>query len=246
MIKFFRHIRKSLLMENKTSKYFKYAIGEIILVVIGILIALQINNWNENLKKESIKKSYVTSLINDLKKDTVQLNERLKNNNNLLANIDSISAYLDSTSLNAKQLYNHLQNRATFFGLRVTNTYNINTFNILTSSGNIDLFSNHFTNELMELNRLQLSEIKVSEGNSNHFFNSLTFFRNNYFGTSTIHNEALKKSLMSDDIPKKYVSLYINLLAIQRHTVKRYLELADRVKQQTEKVIEELTNGENL
>ena len=48
MIKFFRHIRQSLIMENKTGKYFKYAIGEIALVVVGILIALQINNWNEN------------------------------------------------------------------------------------------------------------------------------------------------------------------------------------------------------
>ena len=47
MIKFFRKIRQNLLMENKTSKYFKYAIGEILLVVIGILIALSINNWNE-------------------------------------------------------------------------------------------------------------------------------------------------------------------------------------------------------
>jgi len=47
MIKFFRHIRQNLIMENKTSKYFKYAIGEIVLVVIGIMIALQINNWNE-------------------------------------------------------------------------------------------------------------------------------------------------------------------------------------------------------
>ncbi|WP_445747920.1 DUF6090 family protein [Polaribacter sp.] len=47
MIKFFRKIRQNLLMENKTSKYFKYAIGEIVLVVIGILIALQINNWNQ-------------------------------------------------------------------------------------------------------------------------------------------------------------------------------------------------------
>ena len=48
MIKFFRKIRQNLVMQNKTSKYFKYAIGEIILVVIGILIALQINNWNSN------------------------------------------------------------------------------------------------------------------------------------------------------------------------------------------------------
>lgn len=53
MIKFFRHIRKSLLVDNKTGKYFKYALGEIILVVIGILIALQINTWNENRKLQN-------------------------------------------------------------------------------------------------------------------------------------------------------------------------------------------------
>lgn len=50
MIKFFRKIRQKMLSENKFSKYLIYAIGEIILVVIGILIALQINNWNENRK----------------------------------------------------------------------------------------------------------------------------------------------------------------------------------------------------
>ena len=51
MIKFFRKIRQNLLMENKTRKYFKYAIGEIVLVMIGILLALQINNWNEKRKE---------------------------------------------------------------------------------------------------------------------------------------------------------------------------------------------------
>lgn len=57
MIKFFRKIRKSLISEGKTSKYFKYAIGEIVLVVIGILIALQINTWSNNreLKKEELQ-----------------------------------------------------------------------------------------------------------------------------------------------------------------------------------------------
>ena len=48
MIKFFRKIRYNLIEKNRTGKYLKYAIGEIILVVIGILIALSINNWNDS------------------------------------------------------------------------------------------------------------------------------------------------------------------------------------------------------
>jgi len=51
-------------MENKTSKYFKYAIGEIVLVVIGILIALQINNWNE----ESKNKTFELKMLSEVKK----------------------------------------------------------------------------------------------------------------------------------------------------------------------------------
>ena len=74
MIKFFRHIRKNLLNEGKTSKYFKYAIGEIILVVIGILIALQINNWNELRKYDRLKDNYLERLISDIKKDTININ----------------------------------------------------------------------------------------------------------------------------------------------------------------------------
>ena len=69
MIKFFRKIRQNLLMENKTGKYFKYAIGEIVLVVIGILIALQINNWNENRIENKAIKAYLISFIEDLNKE---------------------------------------------------------------------------------------------------------------------------------------------------------------------------------
>ncbi|WP_406682983.1 DUF6090 family protein [Seonamhaeicola sp. MEBiC1930] len=69
MIKFFRNIRKKLLNEGNTSKYLKYAIGEIILVVIGILIALQINNWNEQRLKNQEIKSNLKSLIDDLNYD---------------------------------------------------------------------------------------------------------------------------------------------------------------------------------
>lgn len=69
MIKFFRKIRFDLMEKNKTGKYLKYVIGEIVLVVIGILIALQINNWNETRKQHKIEKELITSVKNDLIQD---------------------------------------------------------------------------------------------------------------------------------------------------------------------------------
>ena len=65
MIKFFRKIRFDLIEKNKTGKYLKYAIGEIVLVVIGILIALSINNWNEDRKAWKIENQISNSLAED-------------------------------------------------------------------------------------------------------------------------------------------------------------------------------------
>jgi hypothetical protein len=71
MIKFFRKVRQNLLIEGKTGKYFKYAFGEILLVVIGILIALQINDWNEQQKLRKLEVSYYKNLKIDLVKDSL-------------------------------------------------------------------------------------------------------------------------------------------------------------------------------
>ena len=69
MIKFFRRIRQSLLSENKFSKYLFYAIGEIVLVVIGILIALQVNNNNERRKANLLEQQYLQQLLQDFKQN---------------------------------------------------------------------------------------------------------------------------------------------------------------------------------
>src|SRR6056297_3503303 len=66
MIKFFRKIRQKLLSENKFSKYLLYAIGEIVLVVIGILIALQINNWNQQIQNNDKEKNYYNKFLEDV------------------------------------------------------------------------------------------------------------------------------------------------------------------------------------
>jgi uncharacterized membrane protein YgaE (UPF0421/DUF939 family) len=88
MIKFFRKIRQDLLSERKTIKYFKYAIGEIILVVIGILIALSINNWNEKQKKQldAIYTTVEQKLKTDLKNIKLPI-EFFENLNNMLTKI---------------------------------------------------------------------------------------------------------------------------------------------------------------
>ena len=77
MIKFFRNVRKSLVNEGKTTSYLKYAIGEIVLVVIGILIALQVNNWNENQKLKKEAKVFRTRLVNDITADISNMEKRL-------------------------------------------------------------------------------------------------------------------------------------------------------------------------
>lgn len=81
MISFFRKIRQELfknssetsLPNGKTGQYLKYAFGEIILVVIGILIALQINNWQNQDKENQLERRYISNLINDLKNDSAAL-----------------------------------------------------------------------------------------------------------------------------------------------------------------------------
>lgn len=69
MIKLFNNLRRNLLAEGKTARYLKYAIGEIILVVIGILIALSINNWNEQRKQNIAEKEFTRGIKNDLEQD---------------------------------------------------------------------------------------------------------------------------------------------------------------------------------
>ncbi|WP_190808324.1 DUF6090 family protein [Flagellimonas sp. S3867] len=69
MINFFRKIRKRLLSENRISKYLLYAFGEIILVVIGILIALQINNWNQNQLDRNFEKTMLKEVRSALTSD---------------------------------------------------------------------------------------------------------------------------------------------------------------------------------
>ncbi|MFK7831939.1 MAG: DUF6090 family protein [Winogradskyella sp.] len=108
-------------MENKTGKYFKYAIGEIILVVIGILIALQINNWNEEKKNNKIEISILRELLSDSKTNLASLEEDIDLNRKAIQSNLLITDFLT----NGKTYHDSLD---LHFGFIQYNTYfTINT-----------------------------------------------------------------------------------------------------------------------
>ena len=236
MIKFFRKIRYNLMDTGKTRKYFKYAIGEIILVVIGILIALSINNWNEEQKKNSLKNEYIISLKNDYTRDTIQLNNRIHLNKEDLKKLaltkNKIINGEVKTIEDFKELYNN------FYGLiRFTNTYNTNSFNLLISSGNIDLLNKQLREEIMELNRLQNFEQSLNSTNRDYFIEFMgnmskyPFSANPYNPESL--NELLWKGVQIDALPRDITSY----LGQYEFTIGRYIELTTDVVSQTEKVL---------
>ena len=113
MIKFFRKIRQNLLIENKTGKYFKYAIGEIILVVIGILIALSINNWNDNRKNRISERKLLDNIHRDFVQNKIQFDTVKAINYRNLATLNSRIALFpierDSAKISAFQSYPPVQ-----------------------------------------------------------------------------------------------------------------------------------------
>jgi hypothetical protein len=146
MIKFFRKIRQSLIMQNKTSKpalpagrYFKYAIGEIILVVIGILIALSINNWNEHRLEQIQEREILKSLQYDLREDITEIDSQLVLKNLWIKNYTNCLQILTNKKEATKsEFINDFKSILQVGGV----TLNTTTFNNLQTTGQIRLVRN--------------------------------------------------------------------------------------------------------
>lgn len=146
MISFFRKIRKKMSDDNKPIKYMRYAVGEIFLVMIGILLALQVNNWNQERKNNSLKESYLKNLIVDLNKDIDNL-EQL-NAINTLAESEGfyLADFLNNTLVEIDTL--RLTNSIFYVGYVPNITIISSTYNDLINGNNIHLFND------VELKRL--------------------------------------------------------------------------------------------
>lgn len=164
MITFFRKIRKNLLAENKFSKYLIYAIGEITLLVIGILIALQVNNWNEHRKNINAEKQYYKNIKRQLSDDLVNIKSNIKFN----------QFYYKKYQYAIQQISENNRSNIDSLGMVAINLMEYSDFHIesniyqtLVSSGEIKLLNNQ--NIIEGLQRLEETYIYINRIENSHF-----------------------------------------------------------------------------
>ncbi len=132
--------------KNKTGKYLKYAIGEIILVVIGILIALQINNWNENRKAANEEIKILNALQDDFKVSKERIEKTIKSQSRVISHNQVLAGIYERQNKKEQQYFDtHLDSLSMLISWG-TSWYRaepvIGAYNSLTSAGKIDLIQN--------------------------------------------------------------------------------------------------------
>lgn len=180
MIKFFRKIRQKILNENKFSKYLIYAFGEIILVVIGILIALQINNWNENIKSEKQLKNIYNEVELNLKSDlsnidtVIELYEQLDLRLETMITKKYSNILLDSINVNNYSDCIPCKNDITYFKsfeIQDKGVELLKTYNDYNAKVNKDL-----TNEIIHFYKTAESLNTILEKLKEESFNNIKYF----------------------------------------------------------------------
>lgn len=137
MIKFFRHIRRRLLAESRFTRYLLYAVGEIVLVVIGILIALQINNWNEQRKLRGQEVKLLQAFKNSLESDTASFNAYIYEYWTIHNSIQKLQRHIKADLPYHDSLDFHFLNSTAYWSPRIDQA----VFSTVTSS-NLNLIRN--------------------------------------------------------------------------------------------------------
>jgi hypothetical protein len=188
MIKFFRKIRQGLLGKNKFSKYLLYAIGEIVLVVIGILIALTINNSNQNLIIKEKEQTYLKGLKNEFQISKIKLNKLIEVNRHNLNSAKQILEFIaNKNEIPTEKHFSELLYNT--FSLNISFNPNNSILNEMINSGSLKDISNtdlriQLTNWISTLDDISKQEMDLGIQREN----ALDIFRRNDNSLRTIFN----------------------------------------------------------
>lgn len=163
MIRFFRGLRRDFLMQSRASKYLLYAIGEIVLVVIGILIALQINNANDARKERLKEVHYLENIKSDLQTNIQEMDRYLETRTGCIEAARRIIAHFEGEPVTDYDAFN--ADGVSIYSWQKFYQSN-NTFQELVNSGNLALISNEFIkNKLLDIESLY----KKMKSEEDHF-----------------------------------------------------------------------------
>ncbi|MCK0179157.1 DUF6090 family protein [Flavobacteriaceae bacterium S0862] len=229
MIKFFRKIRYNLMEQNKTGKYFKYALGEILLVMIGILLALQVNNWNENRKLQTKSLDYLYRLKVDLDNVSAGVSSSL-----LAAERKYHQALVALEVLETKKLpytkcedfENHLKQ---YFQFEFT-IQNTTAYNEMLSSGDLGLIKNEWMrNAFADLSDEREFIIEVNKSNHNAYKNNMELIEKHVrYHVLNIDTDSTKIDVVYDFDAMANDKLFINQVSNQAYTWYDILRLYKR------------------
>ncbi len=212
MIKFFRKIRQNLVSEGKTVMYFKYAIGEIVLVVIGILIALSINNWNESRKQRAEE----IETLKNIKSDFVNAINEFEENNAFRERIISTTRILYKIIHTEQKNFSKQQLDSLMSDLFINPTYNgqSETLNILFNSGKINIIGNDSIKNALVLWPQQVEDITEDEiYSSNIIYKDLQPLVKRYVSLYDIYNSINYKdyALFNNTTQSSFITDYEGL-----------------------------------
>jgi hypothetical protein len=215
MINLFRKTRKKMADDNRPLKYMRYAVGEIALVVIGILIALSINNWNQERINDIEAKTYIKAIYNDLINDTLMLSKKitlykelLQHNNGLIDETKSDTAYLE-TFINVAKNFN-----PTFTDIEA---FNNSTLSSIESTGKLDLLNQNLKKELLEYKLMQ--ESSVTDRNVDIYLDHINNFSTKYkFGAFPNKYMSRLNSTFKDE--QEYVNLFSSLIGYKSYMMR--------------------------
>jgi len=197
MIKFFRKIRQNLISEGKSLSYLKYALGEITLVVIGILIALQVNNWN-NERKDLKKENYYLNSI----KTSIQLSQNELNR--VISDAKETSSSADTLfSLLAHEKYDLLDGITLDSLLFIAGDYSIMTLNDggiqeILNTGSLDLIKDENIRLVLASWNERMNNIRKFEGETEYFSHNFNQYFIQFFDFSRYELDSLQGGVIPD------------------------------------------------
>ncbi|MCZ4410346.1 DUF6090 family protein [Cryomorphaceae bacterium 1068] len=213
MIRFFRSIRQRLLAKNRFTQYVVYAIGEIALVMIGILLALQVNNWNEERKQQESLKAIYLITKEDLRNDIVEIDSFLKDYEEKRK--PAFEAVLN-TKLTKEDWSNNPTYKTVLFGFKDF-AINQRGFELLKSQSNQTVEQNLDSEIILFYNRHNIEiEVGVKELGDEFSHNLKKLKKYDWFSSYQLHGEmdGAIDYIMNDPIAKNDITLYYLIYAI--------------------------------